>query len=144
MHTLTVNYNAVVSICEPLAAHLAERGSGWIAVIGSVAGDRGRQSNYLYGSAKAGASAYCQGLRNRLYHRGVHVLTVKPGLVATAMTEGLVNPNSPMVARPEQVAGAIVRAIDRRRNVIYTPWFWRAIMAAIRAVPEAVFKRLGM
>jgi len=144
MHTLTVTYSAVVSVCEPLAAHLAERGAGWLAVISSVAGDRGRQSNYLYGSAKAGVSVYCQGLRNRLFHRGVHVLTVKPGFVATSMTEGLLDPNSPMVASAAKVAAAIVRGIDRRRNVIYTPWFWRAVMAVIRAVPEPVFKRLRM
>ncbi len=142
--TLRVNFNSAVSVVEPLAAHLAERGQGWIAIIGSVAGDRGRQSNYLYGAAKAGLAAYAQGLRNRLFHKGVHVLTVKPGFVATAMTEGLVDPKSPLVVGPEVVAKAVVKAVHKRRNVIYTPWFWRVIMGIIRSIPEMVFKRLRM
>jgi len=142
--TFDVNLTSLATVLEPLAGHLGERGAGWIAVISSVAGDRGRQSNYIYGAAKAGVSAYTAGLRNRLFHRGVAVLTVKPGFVATAMTYGLLDPDSPMVAAPERVARSIVRAIERKRNVIYTPWFWRPILAIIRAIPEAVFKRMKM
>ncbi len=142
--TLRVTLESVVTVVEPVAAAMADRGAGWIAVISSVAGDRGRQSNYIYGAAKAGLNAYCQGLRNRLFRRGVHVLTIKPGFVATAMTQGLVNPDSPLVASPDKVAGDIVRAIEKRRNVLYTPWFWRGIMRIIRSIPEPVFKRMKL
>ncbi len=115
-----------------------------IAAISSVAGDRGRQSNYIYGAAKAGLTAYLQGLRNRLFFAGVHVLTIKPGFVATAMTDGLVNPNSPLLATPQQVARDIDRALRCRQNVLYTRWFWRPIMLIIRWIPEPVFKRLKL
>ncbi len=142
--TIDVNYTSAVSLLEPVAAHMAERRAGWIAVIGSVAGDRGRMSNYLYGSAKAGLSAYLQGLRNRLAHAGVHVLTIKPGPVDTPMTEGVVDTNKPTVATAEQVAADIDKAIRKRKNVLYTPWFWRPIMAVIRTIPEFVFKKMKM
>lgn len=139
--TIDVNYTSVVSLLEPIAAHMEQRKAGWIAAISSVAGDRGRQSNYLYGSSKAGVTVYLAGLRHRLAKVGVPVLTIKPGFVATPMTDGLVDPNSPLVATPEKVAGDIDRAIRARRDVLYTPWFWRWIMAIIRAVPESIFKR---
>ena len=128
----------------PIADFLQTRGSGWIAVVSSVAGDRGRQSNYLYGRCKAGVSAFLEGLRNRLFHYGVHVLTVKPGFVASPMTDGLVDPNSPLVADPKIVARSIENAIVRQRNTIYTPWFWWPILKIVRAVPEAIFKRLKL
>lgn len=142
--TLDVNFNSCVSVIEPLMKRLEERAQGFIAVISSVAGDRGRQSNYLYGAAKGGLSIYLQGLRNRGRHSGVHVMTVKPGFVATAMTVGLVNPNSPLVATPQQVARDIVRGIRKRKNVIYSRWFWRYIMLIIRSIPEPIFKRLRL
>ncbi len=142
--TLDVNFTSCVSVLEPLMARLETQGRGFIAVISSVAGDRGRQSNYLYGAAKGGLSVYLQGLRNRGAHSGVHVLTVKPGFVATAMTLGLVNPNSFLVAQPQQVARDIVRGIRRRRNVVYSRWFWRIIMLIIRTIPECIFKRLRL
>jgi len=141
---IDVNFTSAITLLEPLAAHLERQGRGWLAAIGSVAGDRGRQSNYLYGSAKAGLDAYLSGLRNRLHHAGVAVLTVKPGFVATAMTEGRVNPDSPAVASPEKVARDIDRAIRRRRHVLYTPWFWRPVMCLIRHIPELIFKRMKM
>jgi decaprenylphospho-beta-D-erythro-pentofuranosid-2-ulose 2-reductase len=141
---LDTNFTAAVSILEIAARYFETAHRGYIAAVSSVAGDRGRQSNYLYSAAKAGLSAYLQGLRNRLFRSGVHVITVKPGMVDTPMTTGIVKPRSPLVARPERVAADIDRAIRRRRNEIYTPWFWRCIMLAIRNVPEAIFKRLKL
>ena len=142
--TLDTNFTSAVLVLEEAAARLEKRGAGYIVAISSVAGDRGRQSNYLYGAAKAGLSTYLAGLRNRLFRSGVHVLTVKPGFVDTPMTAGLLNPASPLVSSPERVAAAVDRAILRRRNVIYTPWFWRPVMKLIRAIPEPLFKRMGL
>lgn len=142
--TIDVNFTSAASILSLVASYLEERRSGFIGVITSVAGDRGRQSNYVYGAAKAGLAVLTQGLRNRLFKSGVHVLTIKPGFVATRMTAGLLNPNSPLVARPEQVANDIVRALNRRRPVVYTPWFWWYIMVIICAIPERIFQRMKL
>lgn len=121
----------------------AETSRPFIVGVSSVAGDRGRQSNYPYGSAKAGFTAYLSGLRQRLHARGIHVLTVKPGFVRTRMTAHLDLP--PLVTgEPEEVARALVRAQEKGRNVIYVRGIWRPIMALIRMIPEAVFKRLGL
>lgn len=139
-----VNFLSAAALLEIAAAYFVERRAGYIAAISSVAGDRGRQSNYLYGAPKAGLSAYLQGLRNRLHPAGIPVLTIKPGFVATRMTEGRVNPNSPLMARPQRVARQIDRAIRRRRNVLYTPHIWRLVMAIVRAIPEAIFKRMKL
>ncbi len=133
------NLTGVAATLEYLAPRLPD--DAWVAVIGSVAGDRGRQSNYLYGAAKAGLAAYLSGLRNRLQGR-VHVLTIKPGFVDTAMTHG--KEGMFLVASPDRVAKSIVKAIQRRRNVVYTPWFWRPVLWIIRAVPEPIFKRLRL
>ncbi|MBI1313983.1 SDR family oxidoreductase [bacterium] len=143
-HAFDVNLTAAASVLHPIAAHMESQKSGWLAVITSVAGDRGRQSNYVYGAAKAGLSTFLQGLRNRLQPSGVHVLTIKPGFVATSMTEGLLDPKSPLVASPDAVARDIDRAIRKRRNVLYTPWFWRGILLVIRSIPESIFKRLKL
>jgi decaprenylphospho-beta-D-erythro-pentofuranosid-2-ulose 2-reductase len=140
--TMMANLTGVAHCLERCADQM-ERG-GVIAAISSVAGDRGRQSNYVYGAAKAGLIAYCSGLRNRLFSAGIHVVTAKPGFVATAMTHGLINPKSPLVASPERVARGLVRAIRRRRNVVYLPWFWWGIMSIIGSVPEWLFKRLRL
>ncbi|MFK7924061.1 MAG: SDR family NAD(P)-dependent oxidoreductase, partial [Bacteroidia bacterium] len=119
-----------------------QRGSGKIIGISSVAGDRGRASNYLYGSAKAGLTAYLSGLRNRLASKGVHVMTVKPGFVRTAMTENMDLP--PVITgEPSKVAKDIIRSVRRGRNVIYTLWMWRYIMLIIRTIPERIFKKLS-
>lgn len=142
--TVDVNLTSAICFAEIAARRFEARGSGWIAAVSSVAGDRGRQSNYVYGASKAGLTAYLQGLRNRLCASGVHVLTIQPGFVYTALTQGLLDPASPLVAQPERVAKDIVEAIDRRRNVLYTPWFWRWIMMIIRTIPEAIFKRLKL
>ena len=139
---IELNYAACVSLLELAAAHFAARGSGSLCAVSSVAGDRGRQSNYLYGSTKAALSAYLQGLRNRLAPAGVHVLTVKPGFVDTGMTWGLLKPGSPLVASPERVARDIANALERGADVIYTPFYWRFILLILRAIPERVFKRL--
>jgi short-subunit dehydrogenase len=141
--TIDVNYTSVVSIMEIAAQYMARRGRGYLAGISSVAGDRGRQSNYIYGSSKAGLSAYLQGLRNRLAHENVHVMTIKPGFVDTAMTWGLIK-DGPLTGQPARVAQDIVRALDRRRNVVYTVWPWRWVMAIIRAIPESIFKKLKL
>jgi len=125
-----------------LAPMLEERSSGTIIGIGSVAGDRGRIGNYVYGAAKAGFHAYLSGLRNRLTRSGAHVVTVKPGFVDTSMTWGL--PGLFLIASPEAVAVDLFRAVDKKRDVIYTPWFWRYIMLIIRSIPERVFKKLSV
>jgi short-subunit dehydrogenase len=141
---IEVNYAANVSILNRIANSFEQSKSGYICGISSVAGDRGRQSNYLYGSTKAAFNVYLQGLRNRLFRADVAVITVKPGFVDTAMTWGLINPSSPLVASPDRVARDIVRAIFHRQHTIYTPWFWRYIMCIIRYIPELVFKRLSL
>lgn len=140
---LNTNFNGAVSILNIVAQHFENRKSGWITGISSVAGDRGRASNYYYGSAKAGLTAYLSGLRNRLQASGVHVLTVKPGFVATKMTEGLPLPK-PLTASAKQVAVASFNAQKKGKNVLYTiwPWFW--IMFIIKHIPEAIFKKLKL
>jgi len=139
---LRVNFLSVVSILTPIANAFEARGHGVIAVIGSVAGDRGRQSNYLYGTSKAAVATFLQGLRNRLWRSGVAVVTIKPGFVDTPMTAHL--RKSPLFASPQKVGQGIVRAMDRRRDVVYLPAFWRPILLAVIHVPEALFKRMRM
>lgn len=142
--TVEVNFLAAVSILSLVANYLEQRRGGYLAAISSVAGERGRQSNYTYGASKSALSAYLQGLRNRLHHAGVQVTTVKPGFVDTPMTQGIVDPDSLLVASPTRVATDLDRAIRQHRAVVYTPWWWRPIMAAIRSIPERVFKRLRL
>jgi decaprenylphospho-beta-D-erythro-pentofuranosid-2-ulose 2-reductase len=137
------NATSLIALLTPLANVLEGQRHGALAVISSVAGDRGRPSNYLYGSAKAALSAFLEGLRARLYKSGVHVLTIKPGFVATPMTAGLPLPG-PLVATPEKVASDIVRGIERKKNVLYTPWFWWGIMTIIKNVPQFLFKRASL
>jgi short-subunit dehydrogenase len=136
--------NAVSSLLllMQLAQRFEQQGHGALAVISSVAGDRGRQSNYVYGAAKGMLSIFLQGLRNRLQRHGVQVLTIKPGFVDTPMTaefrKGL------LWAQPETVARGIVKAINRGADVVYLPWFWRYIMWVIRSIPEVIFKRMQL
>jgi decaprenylphospho-beta-D-erythro-pentofuranosid-2-ulose 2-reductase len=125
-----------------VATHLERTGGGFVCALSSVAGERGRQSNYLYGAAKAGLTTYLSGLRNRLAPAGVRVLTVKAGIVDTRMSAGM--PGAALAASPAAVARAVVRAITRGRDVVYVPWFWRWIMLVIRLIPERVFKRLKL
>jgi short-subunit dehydrogenase len=139
---LDSNFTGSALTLNVLANHFEKMGEGFLCALSSVAGDRGRQSNYLYGSAKGGLTTFLEGLRNRLFHRGVHVITVKPGFVDTRMVFG--KPKLPLVASPERVARDIYRAIKKRKNVVYVPWFWRWIMLIIRSIPEGIFKRLKM
>jgi len=134
------NYLGAVSILEVIAQDFENRGNGFIAGISSVAGDRGRASNYIYGSAKAGFSAYLGGLRHRLFKAGVHVMTVKPGFVATKMTAGMDLPKK-LLASPHDVADAIFYGVHAKRNTIYVKNIWRFIMLIITHLPESLFKK---
>jgi len=136
------NYMAPVSLLTWLANFCVQRHSGTLAVISSVAGDRGRKSNYLYGSSKAGLSAFLGGLRNRVDREGVTVLTIKPGPTKTAMTANM--PKSEKFADPESVAESIVSAIDKRKHILYVPFQWQPIMFIIRNIPERIFKKLNL
>lgn len=140
---INTNYTGAVSILNVAAKYYAQRGEGVIVGISSVAGVRGRQSNYLYGSAKAGFTAYLSGLRNKLYHSGVHVVTIQPGFVYTKMTESLKLPKM-LTAKPEEVADAVYDAVRRRKNVVYVKWFWKYIMMTIKNVPEFMFKKMKL
>jgi NAD(P)-dependent dehydrogenase (short-subunit alcohol dehydrogenase family) len=142
--TFHINFLSVAMLLNAAAVYFEPRRAGRIAAISSVAGDRGRQSNFVYGAAKAALSTYLQGLRNRLQPRGVHVLTIKPGFVDTPMTQGMKLPAKFLVAKPERVAADIERALLRRCDVMYTPWLWRWIMAVVGMIPEAIFKRLKL
>lgn len=140
---ISVNFLSAVSLLTDIANVLEAQRGGTVAVIGSVAGDRGRRTNYVYGSAKAGLGVFVEGLRHRLARYGVRVVLVKPGFVDTPMTAGL--PKGGMLwARPETVARDIRRGIERDTAVVYTPWFWRWIMRVIRGLPDAVFQRLSI
>jgi decaprenylphospho-beta-D-erythro-pentofuranosid-2-ulose 2-reductase len=141
--TIDINVTGTASILEKIAGRFEARKSGFITVLSSVAGDRGRQSNYIYGAAKAGLSAYLQGLRNRLYKSNVQVTTVKPGFVDTKMTYGLPLPG-PLVASPEAAGQAIYRATVKGKNEVYVPFFWRHIMLIIKYIPEWQFKKMGL
>lgn len=140
---IDTNYTGIVSFLNVVANDLESRASGFIIGIASVAGDRGRRSNYFYSASKAALSAYLSGLRNRLSTANVQVLTVKPGYVRTKMTEGLDMPRA-LTSQPDDVAKAIIKAQKRNRNVVYIPWYWRWIMLAIKATPEILFKRTGI
>lgn len=134
------NFTGPAAFLMALAPGMIARGTGLVAAVGSVAGDRGRLSNHAYGAAKAGFATFLAGFRNRMARHGVHVMTVKPGFVDTAMTWGL--PGMFLVASPEDIAQGILRGLRRKRNVVYLPGFWRLIMTIIRLVPEPIFKKL--
>jgi short-subunit dehydrogenase len=136
------NFMAPVSLLTWLANFCVQRHAGTLAVISSVAGDRGRKSNYLYGSSKAGLSAFLAGLRNRVDREGVTVLTIKPGPTRTAMTAAM--PNSEKFADVDSVAESIVSAIDKRKDILYVPFQWQPIMFIIRNIPERIFKKLNL
>ncbi len=140
---IDTNFAGAVSILEIVAAEFQRRGSGFIVGISSVAGDRGRQSNYLYGAAKGAMSIYLSGLRNRLSRHNVHVATILPGFIRTKMTAGL-NLPAMLTASPEQVAADIYQAVRKSKDIVYTRWFWRWIMAIIKSIPEFIFKRMTL
>ena len=137
------NALSVISLLTLLANRFESQRAGTLGVISSVAGDRGRQSNYVYGSAKAAVSKFAEGLRARMFKCGVHVIDIRPGFVATPMTQGLPLP-AKLVATPERVARGIVAGIDVRKDVLYVPGFWWLIMTIIRLIPGFVFKRLKL
>jgi short-subunit dehydrogenase len=139
---LYTNLLAPVSLLTWLANFCVQRHAGTLAVISSVAGDRGRKSNYLYGSSKAGLSAFLGGLRNRVDREGVTVLAIKPGPVKTSMTAG--RKGSEKFADVDKVAQSVVRAIDKQQDVLYVPFQWQPIMFIIRHIPERVFKKLNL
>ena len=140
LREFSTNGTSTIALCHALARRL-EPGAT-LAVISSVAGDRGRGSNYLYGSAKAAVTAYASGLAQALRPKGVHVLVVKPGFVDTPMTRGFAK--GALWAKPDAVARGIVRACDQRRPVAYLPWFWWWIMQVIRNIPERLFRRISL
>ena len=142
LREMTTNGLSTVALLTLLANKMQTQAKGVIAVITSVAGDRGRQSNYVYGAAKGMLSIFLQGLRNRLFDKGVHVLDIKPGFVDTPMTANL--PKGPLWAKPETIAAAIVKAVDKKTNTLYTPWFWMGIMMIIRTIPEFIFKKMKL
>ncbi|RAL25126.1 short-chain dehydrogenase [Lujinxingia litoralis] len=139
---IDVNYTGAVSVCEALAGVMRARGAGSIVGLSSVAGDRGRASNYFYGSAKGALTLYLQGLRNRLAGEGVHVMTVKLGFVDTPMTFEL--DTAIPIASPTKAGGAIFQAERQKIETFYYPRFWGGIMGVIKAIPEKVFKRLSL
>lgn len=140
---LHTNFTGAVSILNEIANRYESEQHGIIVGIGSVAGDRGRQSNYIYGSAKAAFSAYLSGLRNRLFKSGCHVVEIKPGFVDTKMTEGL-NLPKPLTAKPEDVASAVYKAVQDKSDVVYVLGIWRLIMFVIKNIPDFIFKRLKL
>lgn len=142
LQELNTNALSVVALLTRIANRMAQRRAGTIAVISSVAGDRGRGSNYVYGSAKALVTAFLSGLRQRLGKCGVNVVTIKPGFVDTPMTAAFTK--GALWARPERIAAGIVQAIDRNSSTVYLPGFWRPIMWIIRTIPERVFLRLSL
>lgn len=139
---IDINYVSMVSLLNLAAQHFEQRGHGWIAALSSVAGDRGRPSNYLYGSTKSALSAVLSGMRARLDGRGIVVVDVRPGFVDTGLTWG--RPGMFLVASPDRVARDVIRGITRNRAIVYTPCFWLGIMFIIRAIPEFVFRKLKL
>ncbi len=142
LQELNTNALSIVALLTRVANCLARRGSGTIAVISSVAGDRGRGTNYVYGSAKALLTTFLSGLRQRLHRHGVAVVTLKPGFVDTPMTAAF--EKGLLWAKPERIAAGIVKAIDRKAGVVYLPAFWRPIMLVVRLIPERVFRSLEL
>ncbi len=137
---LQLNFVSPCLLCGLLAPRFEAARSGTLAVVTSVAGDRGRRSNYVYGAAKGGLQRYLEGLRHRLHGAGVSVLDIRPGFVSTKMTAHLAR-GGPLWAEPERVTRDIVRAAETGRAVLYTPWFWRGVMALVRGLPRPLFHR---
>jgi decaprenylphospho-beta-D-erythro-pentofuranosid-2-ulose 2-reductase len=140
---IDTNYTGVVSLLNIIANDFEKHKKGFIVGISSVAGDRGRKSNFIYGSAKSAFTTYLSGLRNRLFSSNVHVMTVKPGFVATKMTEGLDLPKK-LTAQTEDVAQDVFNSQQKAKNILYTKWFWRWIMQIIKNIPEFMFKKLSL
>lgn len=140
---LNINFISVMSLLTHIGNTLEKQCSGQVAVISSVAGDRGRQSNYIYGTAKGALSIYLQGLRNRLSKSNVSVITIKPGFVDTPMTKDFVKKGLLWV-KPDKIGKGIYYAMLKKRDVVYLPWFWQWIMLIIKLIPEKIFKKLSL
>jgi len=143
LEMISVNYSGAVSLLNMVANDFEKKKNGFIIGISSVAGDRGRKANYIYGSTKAAFSTYLSGLRNRLFEAGVQVITVKPGFVYTKMTEHLDLPQK-LTATPEEVAKDIFKAYSKKKDILYTKSVWRLVMCIIRHIPESIFKRMSI
>lgn len=143
LNIVEINYSKLIFLINFFAKKMETKGKGTIIALSSVAGERGRQSNFIYGSAKAGFTAYLAGLRNYLYHKKVHVLTVIPGFMDTQMTADIQTPK-PLTAQPDLAADIIYKAYKKKRNVVYVTWLWWGIMMIIRNIPEFIFKKLKM
>ena len=139
---LTTNFTSVIWVGLNIVQHMQEHKKGTLVVLSSVAGDRGRQSNYIYGSAKGAVSIFFDGLRNQCYGDGVKILTVKPGFVDTPMTDGF--KKGFLWVKPDKIARDIISALHKGKDVLYTPWYWRWIMLIIKLIPEFIFKRLKL
>lgn len=139
---LHTNFISAVSLLTWLGNYFQAQRGGTLAVISSVAGDRGRKSNYVYGASKAALNVFLEGLRNRIDRDGVQVLTIKPGFVATPMTAHVAR--NALFASPQQVAHGICKAIEQRRDVAYVPWFWALIMLLVRTIPSRFFKKMNL
>lgn len=142
LEELTTNFTSVISLLTILANYFEQQKHGCIAVVSSVAGDRGRRSNYVYGTAKGAVSVFLQGLRSRLSKSGVAVVTVKPGLVDTPMTASL--KKGLLFAQPGKIGKGIYQAMMKGKEVVYLPWFWRPIMVIVKSIPESIFKKMSM
>ena len=140
---MAINYSGLVHFLNAVANDLLEKENGTIICLSSVAGERGRQSNFIYGSAKAGITAYLSGLRNFLYKKNIHVMTVKPGFMDTKMTRGMDLPG-PLTINPKKAAHLIYSGYKKKKNTIYISGIWRLIMFVIRNIPEIIFKKLSL
>jgi short-subunit dehydrogenase len=143
LNTINVNFTGAVSILNIISRDYIKRKNGTIAAISSVAGERGRATNYIYGSAKAGLTAYLSGLRNECFSSNVHVSTILPGFVYTRMTENMKLPPL-LTATPQLVADAVFGAVSKKKDVVYVKWMWRWIMLIIRSIPEFMFKKMKL
>jgi len=143
LQTININFTGAVSVLNAIAELYKLNGRGTIVGISSVAGERGRSSNYIYGSAKAGFTTYLSGLRNKMSRYGVHIVTVLPGFIATKMTAHLALPGA-LTASPDEVAKTIISGVDHKKNIIYVKWFWKWIMLIIKSIPEFIFKKMKL
>ena len=141
--TIDTNYTAYVSLLNIISNDFKKRNKGCIIGISSVAGDRGRASNYIYGSSKSAFSAYLSGLRNKMHRYNVNVITIKPGFIDTKMTKNL-NFNKLLTSTPDIVAKDVFKAWKKRKNILYTPWYWKYIFIVIRLIPEKIFQKLNL
>ena len=143
LKSIQTNFIGLVSILNIISNDFESRKSGIIVGVSSVAGDRGRGSNYIYGSSKSGFTSYLSGLRNRLFNSGVKVITVKPGFIKSKMTNHLDLPKI-LIATPNEISFDIIKSIKKKKNVVYTKWFWKWIMIIIESIPEFIFKKLKL